>query len=436
MACIHCTRRQQQCSFYTGMQEHAGSTAATIGVPPAASWPDHLLARLSPAQKLDLVENYFALIHDRPHSLFHRPTFMADLRSNRISKSLILGVYALASYLSTDESIRRLGLEMAEASRGLLLADIGNPALAHIQTAILLATVYAAECEPRTDAMFFAIATRMAQILRLHDRDERADAVTQQTRGRVWWSLVMADYWGSAGLMIQRQLQTQPSNVPLPGPEDEFHAASPHQQDLDGPTPGLWAHMINLVRIFGFIQDLHQELAVERLSHEELDSKVEGVARQLDAWADSLPTEVVLNDQNVQAHISRGLGGPFMALHLGFHHYFTLLFFHALDSHGHHTANQIKFTRRCRGHALSFSRLLQTSRNTPGCEASYATMGHMTVVSSSVLLHMLLFGDDNDLFEAKNSLMGNFSTLMELEKSWPSLGVSVWYTYIIIVQIH
>lgn len=388
-----------------------------------------MLAQIPKAQKMALVNDYFALIHDRPHSLFHRTTFLDDLEANRIDKSLVLSMCALSSYLSTEESVRRYGPEMAHLSKTLLLANIGTPEISHVQTAILLANVFAAERDPQAEAMFFAIASRMAQILRLHEVDDNDEPVMQQVKCRIWWTLVMADYWSSAGLMIQRQLEYQRCNLPLPGPEDLFQDASPHQSVLEMSSPGLWAHMIDLVRIFGRIQDLHQSLVIETSSNADLDLQVENLARQLEGWTSMLPPDKILNEENLLHHIDRGLGGPYVALHLGFHHYFTLLFFHSLDSSQPYTPSEPAFIHRCRAHALSFSRLLLTSRETRGCEANYATVGHMTVVSSSVLLHMLLFGNDSELVAAKAALMGNFAVLTELNKYWPSVGVAVRFAF-------
>jgi len=50
---------------------------------------------------------------------------------------------------------------------------------------------------------------------------------------------------------------------------------------------------------------------------------------------------------------------------------------------------------------------------------------HMTAVSSSVLLHTLLFGTDEELTPAREGLVVNFKALVVLQKYWSSLGIVV-----------
>lgn len=45
----------------------------------------------------ELVDIYFDLIHDKQHSLFHRPTFIADQREGRAPMVLVYAMMALAA---------------------------------------------------------------------------------------------------------------------------------------------------------------------------------------------------------------------------------------------------------------------------------------------------------------------------------------------------
>lgn len=49
----------------------------------------------------------------------------------------------------------------------------------------------------------------------------------------------------------------------------------------------------------------------------------------------------------------------------------------------------------------------------------------MTVVSSSVLLHTLLLGDDEELPMARQRLESNFEFLVRLRDIWPSVNLMV-----------
>jgi hypothetical protein len=50
----------------------------------------------------ELVDLYFRLIHNTPHTLFHESSFLSELESERIPKFILLGMIALsARYVST-----------------------------------------------------------------------------------------------------------------------------------------------------------------------------------------------------------------------------------------------------------------------------------------------------------------------------------------------
>lgn len=83
------------------------------------------------------------------------------------------------------------------------------------------------------------------------------------------------------------------------------------------------------------------------------------------------------------------------------------------------------YVARCKHHASSFSSLLQLSRQLEGCVSNCPTVGHMTTVSSSVLLHTMLFGDADELPRARRELSANFEALVELQRYWPATSALV-----------
>lgn len=262
----------------------------------------------------------------------------------------------------------------------------------------------------------------MAQILRLPLFDLKDTVVTRELKRRVWWTLFMADRWYSSGLGLPRQINDIERSPDLPMNESTFHSLSSVQLTLDTPwKPGLWAHMITLVDLFGPIQDLNRRIVQEDLEDAEINRCVIELSQKLDAWEDMLPADTKLNEENLEGHRSRETGGPFVALHFGFHHYSTLLYFQYLETKRTATATTTMFAERCKHHASSYSALLKYSREHKGFTAVYPTVGHMAIVSSSVLLHTLLFGDEERIPSARNSLNANFEALIELEQYWPAL---------------
>lgn len=55
----------------------------------------------------------------------------------------------------------------------------------------------------------------------------------------------------------------------------------------------------------------------------------------------------------------------------------------------------------------------------------YNIVGHMTIVSSSVLIHTLLFGNEDQVGPAKARLEFNFKILMKLKDWWPSVAITM-----------
>jgi hypothetical protein len=266
----------------------------------------------------------------------------------------------------------------------------------------------------------------MMEIISLNSPAPGESLVLCETKRRVWWTLFMADRWCSSGIGLPRRLRDFDKTVELPMGEDIFDSMVAGQSVLPCPwKPGLWAHMVTLVQLFGPIQDLNQRCAEHDLDNLEIDSTVHGISLQLQSWEQMLPVDVRFSEEALLHHQEKGLGGPFVALHLGFHHYSTLLYFQFLEARRPSTPQTQLYIDRCKHHASSYSRLIRLSRERKNCEAVYPTVGHMAVVSSSVLLHTLLFGEESELPQARNGLNSNFEALIKLRQYWSNLASMV-----------
>jgi hypothetical protein len=267
----------------------------------------------------------------------------------------------------------------------------------------------------------------MAQLLQL-EVSQDDDAVLAETKRRIWWTLYLIDRWASAGLGLPFQFKVRSSAPQLPMDEYEFRKLQPGQRLPDSWLwkPGLWAHMITLVEIFGQIQDLNKSLVQPGGPDlNDVELTVEVLAKQLLDFEEKLQPELRCSLENLKIHASKGLGRTFVALHLGYHHYATLLYYQYLDRHLTPTPQVRQYAERCKYHAVAFCDLIHDARLHDNTEAVYMIVGHMTVVSSSVLLHTLLFGNDEELPLSRQRLESNFETLIILRQYWPSLEQTV-----------
>ena len=265
----------------------------------------------------------------------------------------------------------------------------------------------------------------MAQLLKLATENPADDCILRETKRRVWWSLYMIDRWASAGLGLSRQFHAEGLAPRLPMDEVAFLGMTEgSRDDTCNYQPGMWAQMLTLVKIFGHIQDLNKELVDKDCNEEYIESSVLLLSQQLTGFDRELPPTMVYTLENLTLQAQRGVGRTFVALHLGYHHYGTLLYYQYLDQHRPDTPNRRMYVRRCKYHATAFCEILQTSE-AHRCEAFHNVLGHMTVVSSSVHLHTLLLGEDEELPMARERLEFNFRFLVKLKGFWPSVDLMV-----------
>jgi hypothetical protein len=270
----------------------------------------------------------------------------------------------------------------------------------------------------------------MAEIMNLESAAAEGCIVACETARRLWWSIYLADLWCFAGLGCTKRMDDCGGSYTLPMDEMAFRHLTPDQEPPTAPwKPGLWAYMVTLVRLFGPIQDLNRCSIKSDTDNVELDAAVDRLGHQLKAWSEKLPPHVQMTVQNLNSHQQNGLGGLFIALHLAYHHYSTLLYFRFLESQQITKPLYRSYITRCKDHASAFSSLLHLSRQMKGCEASYPTVGHMTAVSSSVLVHTLLFGDLEEIKKARQKLNANFEALVELRQFWPATAAVVSFSF-------
>ena len=250
--------------------------------------------------------------------------------------------------------------------------------------------------------------------------------IDREIRRRVWWSLYMTDMWCISGQGLHSQLKDVKAKIELPIDDRTFLSLQSQQFTIDGPLDhGIWAQMITLVPLFGPIHNINRLVANGETHTINLDQQVEQLAWNLEGWKHKLPADAQMNQENLRRQQNRGLGGLLISIHLAYHHYSTLLYFRYLEVQRPRSSTDRTYIARCKAHASSFSSLLYQSRQLKGCDVVYPNIGHMATVSSSVLVHTLLFGDLDQLETASRELNTNFEALMELSQYWPAISAMV-----------
>ncbi|OAL54693.1 hypothetical protein IQ07DRAFT_640193 [Pyrenochaeta sp. DS3sAY3a] len=295
-------------------------------------------------------------------------------------------------------------------------------------TSFLPRHLFGAEDDRNVESLFFAVGFRIAHIIRMDHQEPFEDVITREEKVRTWWSLYMIDRWSSAGLNASKQLSDD-IIVPHPMEQTTFYAISDANTlaDRTDQRAGLWAHMVRLARLFGRFQDLHQQHADGQLQNSGIESYTARLSGDLRDFFGNLPPDLHVNEESLSSYASIGLGRDLVALHLGLHHYSTLLHFPYLDLDLTGSPNQPAYAAECKRNAAEckrnaaeLSELLILANRINGCKPVYFTLAHMTVISSSALLHELLFGEQTLLENTRRHPNANFEVLVALQQLWPS----------------
>lgn len=268
----------------------------------------------------------------------------------------------------------------------------------------------------------------MAQIEKLNVFNETDGGITREVKLRLWWTCYLIDTWASGGSGLPRQFNLLNVAPRLPMDDEIFLNMRPGDPDIPSYQfrPGFWGYNVKLSSIYTQISDLTKRVVQTAVwDEDDIEDGVLELSVQLTAYEESLPITMRYSPANLTLQVQRGFGRQFIALHLALNHYYTLIFYQYLDRNRPVTINSKVYAKRCKQHALLFCDILRASRTHGGAEALYNIVGHVTVVSSSVLLHTFLFGNPDEVVDIRQRLESNFESLVQLCKYWPSVELMV-----------
>ncbi|RFN53290.1 hypothetical protein FIE12Z_2440 [Fusarium flagelliforme] len=289
-----------------------------------------------------------------------------------------------ARFATQPDIVARGSIYRAKACAALK-ADLENICLENIQACILIGNNFFGEGNADVESLYFGLASRMTQLLNLGVCNEEDDGPTREVKRRIYWTCFIIDTWASSGSNVSRQFRQQANHPRAPMDEYVFYNMKPGDPDIPDFQwrSGLWGHMVNTVEIYTEIQNFQQSLADAAEWNEALiDDAVQRLEHKLGAFEQVLGPNLKFSRENLAAFVERGLGRVFVAFHLGYHHYYTLLYYHCLDRRRPHTKNGKKYSDSCKAHAAIVCDVLKASREVTGAEAVYNIVGHVTIVSS------------------------------------------------------
>ncbi|KAF3004785.1 hypothetical protein E8E13_002463 [Curvularia kusanoi] len=197
--------------------------------------------------------------------------------------------------------------------------------------------------------------------------------------------------------------------------EAVFAAMRSGEPDLpdEAWTPGLWAHMVKLVDIYAKIQELHMHLVhTDQWDEQAVDESVGRLEAELTSFDASLGPELSFSEENLARFVHRDQGSAFVAFHLGYHHYYTLVFYQYLDQRRPLTKNSKRYWPSVE---LMINRLVVFQRN---CISSMGKNTHRfdKWMVKFLTAHALAMEEKTDFDNTDHGPRVNISGYAQLER--------------------
>ncbi|KAF5565046.1 hypothetical protein FPHYL_4424 [Fusarium phyllophilum] len=356
-----------------------------------------------------------------------RVSIFAQVKNSSIPKILFFGVAGLSARYSAHP----IFASIAPWDRGRPYRD---------ESCMLLAANSSVEGDSKTESVYQAVASRMAMLLDLPNLPTES-LLEQEINRRVWWSLITTETWSSATQSLPRYIKPR-NTIPLPMDERQFAlltyetpATSPGPPLCASPTcnfdpQSLVAQMIRLnLLLYDIVVFLNSQV-VDAQDEHPLDKKFDRQLRHsLDEWANNLPPRLRYSQENVIYWADEGFGAIFITLHINYNHAGQLLFYQHLQS----AQEQYQwddstqgFAERCKEHATNLCDLIYEAKQRPETVVLYPLAGHILCLASTVQIHTLLFGiDDDEILAAKTRLERNFEMISSMNNYWPMNHMSI-----------
>jgi hypothetical protein len=186
-------------------------------------------------------------------------------------------------------------------------------------------------------------------------------------------------------------------------------------------TMGIWAPNRDLHDIASLIHSHQLAVLYDPTSSEASIERIDEISADLQRWQNNLPSNFKFNPQNIYLQNSLSYGAIFLGTHLSYHYNYVVLLYQFLS---YSDLNSKRYAEQLEYHASKISEIVRWSNKLPDCKLLYSVVSHILVISSSVHLHTLLYGNGKASRMAKEDLDTNFEHIMTLRRLWPAVDVS------------
>jgi hypothetical protein len=226
--------------------------------------------------------------------------------------------------------------------------------------------------------------------------------------------------------MDERQFASLSYDIPATPPDSSLCVSPTCNFD----PQSLVAQMIRLnLLLYDIILFLNSRIVDEQEEHSTSGEFDHQLRHALDEWANNLPPRLCYSEDNVIYWADEGFGAIFITLHINYNHAGQLLFY----QHLHYAQEQDQgddstqgFAQRCKQHATNLCDLIYEAKRRSDTVVLYPLAGHILCLASTVQIHTLLFGtDDDEILAAKTRLERNFEMISSMNNYWPMNHMSI-----------
>ena len=387
------------------------------------------------------VELFFQYIHDPVLTIFHKPTFMLKFHKGEVKHYILYGIAALAARFSNDPIFRHVDPRV----RCTYYYDTGIRVLKlaideiHIDTihGCMIFSHYASGYnQVEQEAVYVGVAIRIAHLLHLQEEPHTGNALQDEVLRRAWSILFAADRWSALGNRIPRitgfEYVTDRPAAKKPMPEINFLqlmgdepsndiSCSNNTYRTNDHEVGIWAPNRDLHDIASNIHKHQLAVLYDPASPEASFARIDEISSDLQTWQQNLPSHFKFTQQNIYLQSSLSYGAIYLGTHLSYHYNYVVLLYQFLS---YSDPESKTYAEQLEHHASHISEIIRWSNRVQNCRLLYSVVAHILVISSSVHLHTLMYGDANAVQKAKEDLDTNFQHIMTLRSFWPAVDVS------------
>ncbi|KAL1918549.1 uncharacterized protein VTP21DRAFT_3209 [Calcarisporiella thermophila] len=261
--------------------------------------------------------------------ILHRPTFMEELRTNRIPPMLLFSVLAISARFSKRPELQShsqylAGELFALRARDLISRAWDRPTLSAVQAMLIIVVDDLGCAKGFRSWLWLGMAIRMVQELGMNREQWHVDEpisyksnwIEKETRRRCFWACFLMDRICSAATGRIQTIDDRDCNVQLPTDDKNYELEQPtltenlyiNKQGISPPQLGTadMNSLAQLVRIFALLgrvmKFVRRDLPVNSHTHLIELTKLHTL---ISSWQRSLPEHLQLNEQSYKIELER-----------------------------------------------------------------------------------------------------------------------------------